>query len=314
MKLRVVGAGVIGLTSALRLAEAGHQVEVVAAELPQATTSSVAAAIWYPYRATASAEVTRWLAVTYAALDGLADDPASGIRVRSGRELFREPVADPWWQAAVPSLRRVTGDRLPPGYVDGYQLAVPVVDMAIHLAWLVDRLQRSGVSIQHRRIEDLHRAFAGVEAVVNCAGLGARELVGDRTLSPVRGQVIVVEQFDLTEWLLDQSDPELLTYLVPRQNTVILGGTADEGDEDLEVRPAVADAILARCRALAPEVAGARIIEHRVGARPARPAVRLETELRPEGPVVHNYGHGGAGVTLSYGCADEVVRQVALLR
>lgn len=314
MKLLVVGAGVIGLTSALRLAEAGHQVEVVAAEMPQATTSSVAAAIWYPYRATASVEVTGWLAATYAVLDGLAADLDSGVRVRSGRELFRESVADPWWQAAVPSLRRMTGDQLPAGYVDGYQLAVPVVDMAIHLAWLVDQLQRSGVSIQRRRIEELGRAFTGVDAVVNCAGLGARELVGDSSLSPVRGQIVVVEQFGLTEWLLDQSDPERLTYLVPRGNTVILGGTADEGDEDLEVRPAVADAILARCRALAPEVADARILGHRVGARPARPAVRLETELRPEGPVIHSYGHGGAGVTLSYGCADEVVKQVALLR
>jgi D-amino-acid oxidase len=313
MKLRVVGAGVIGLTSALRLAEAGHQVEVVAAELPQATTSSVAAAIWYPYRAAATAEVIRWLAATYATLGELARDPESGVRLRRGKELFREPVADPWWQQAVPSLERVTADQLPAGYVDGYQLTVPVVDMAIHLSWLVDRLREFAVSIQHHRLDALGTAFAGVDAVVNCAGFGARKLAGDPSVRPVRGQIIVVEQFGLTDWLLDQHDPKRLTYLVPRGNTVVLGGTAEEDDDSLEVRPAVADAILARCGELVPSVAGARILDHRVGLRPARPTVRLETELGSQGPVIHCYGHGGAGVTLSAGCADDVVKQVARL-
>jgi D-amino-acid oxidase len=233
--------------------------------------------------------------------------------LRQGRELFRTSVADPWWRSAVPALGRVTGDQLPDGYLDGYQLTVPVVDMATHLAWLGDRLRDSGVGIEIRRLADLSAAFDGVDLVVNCSGLGSRELVGDRTLNPVRGQVIVVEQFGLTEWLLDQSEPEKLTYLVPRTETVALGGTSEDNDEDLEVRPATTEAILARCTALVPEAAGAKILGQRVGLRPGRPAVRLETELRADGPVVHCYGHGGAGVTLSYGCAAEVVEQVSRL-
>ncbi|MEO6500433.1 MAG: FAD-dependent oxidoreductase [Jatrophihabitantaceae bacterium] len=313
MRVRVVGAGVVGLTSALRLAEAGHQVDVVAAGLLQSTTSAIAAALWYPYRATPTAQVSRWLAGTYAALDDLAADPATGVRLRLGRELFREPVADPWWRSAVPELERVTGDRLPAGYLDGYRLKAPVVDMAVHLAWLIARLRGSGVGIEVRRLDDLDAAFAGVDVVVNCSGLGARELARDLTLTPVRGQVVVLEQFGLTEWVLDQNDPERLTYVVPRSQTVILGGTSEEGDADLEVRPATAEAILARCVALAPEAAGARILDQRVGLRPVRPVVRLETELRANGPVVHCYGHGGAGVTLSYGCADDVVEQVRRL-
>jgi D-amino-acid oxidase len=313
MRVRVVGAGVVGLTSALRLAEDGHQVEVVAAEVSQGTTSSVAAALWYPYRATPTAEVTRWLASTYAVLDGLATDPATGVRLRPGREVFREPVADPWWRSAVPELARLTGDRLPAGYLDGFCLRAPVVDMALHLAWLDSRLRERGVGVEVRRLEDLEAAFAGVDAVVNCSGLGSRRLAGDRTVTPVRGQVVVVEQFGLTEWVLDQSDPERLTYVVPRDETVILGGTSEEGDADPEVRPATAEAILARCAALVPEVTAARVLDQRVGLRPARPAVRLETELRAAGPVVHCYGHGGAGVTLSYGCADDVAEQVRRL-
>ncbi len=307
MRVRVVGAGVVGLTSALRLAEAGHQVDVVAAELSQSTTSAIAAALWYPYRAYPEADVTRWSAASFTAFTALAADPRSGVRLRRGRELFRTPVAEPWWRSAVPELDRVPGDQRPEGYLDGYQLTVPVADMALYLAWLGARLREAGVGVEVRRLDDLAAAFGGVDVVVNCAGLGARELVGDQTLSPVRGQVLVVEQFGLTEWVLDQSDPERLTYLVPRDDTVILGGTSEEGDADVEARPATAEAILARCAALAPEAAAARVLDQRVGLRPARPAVRLETELRAEGPVVHCYGHGGAGVTLSYGCAADVV-------
>lgn len=68
----------------------------------------------------------------------------------------------------------------------------------------------------------------------------------------------------------------------------------------------MAEAIVRRCAALRPEIAGARIIDHRVGLRPTREAVRLERELLPTGRVlVHNYGHGGAGVTVAWGCARE---------
>jgi D-amino-acid oxidase len=127
---------------------------------------------------------------------------------------------------------------------------------------------------------------------VNCTGLGARELDHDATLLPVRGQVVVVEQIGLEEWVLDQTDPRRVTYVVPRNDTILLGGTAEEGDEDLKIRPATATAILERCAALVPAVAEAKVLGHRVGMRPARPTVRLESEARPGGLRVHCYGHG----------------------
>ncbi|MEO3778044.1 FAD-dependent oxidoreductase [Micromonospora sp. B11E3] len=313
MRVRVVGAGVVGLTSALRLAQAGHEVDVVAATTGDGTTSSIAAALWYPYRAYPEADVTRWSATTYQVLCGLAADPSAGVLIRPGRELFRQPAPDPWWRDAVPELGRVAAGRLPAGYVDGYELSVPVVDMAMHLAWLLGRLEATGVAVRTGRLDSLAGAFEGVDAVVNCTGLGSRELVDDQSLTPVRGQVIVVAQVGLTEWLLDQNDPGRLLYVVPRSDTVLLGGTAEEGDEDLDIRPTTAADILRRCVELVPALDGARVIGHRVGLRPGRPAVRLETEFTDRGPVVHCYGHGGAGVTLSYGCAEDVAELVSEL-
>jgi D-amino-acid oxidase len=308
MRVTVVGAGINGLACALRLQEAGHTVAIVAAAPPEETTSAVAAALWYPYRAFPEAAVTRWAAEGFAALATMAADLPSGVRMRTGREVFRAPAPDPWWRDAVPSLRRVLPGDLPTGYADGFELTVPIVDMATHLSWLLAELTRRGVTLTQRRLAGLDELAGSADAVVNCTGLGARELVGDDTLVPVRGQIVVVEQVGLERWVLDQDDPQQVTYVVPRLDTIVLGGTAEEGDEDTAVRPATVADVLARCSALVPEIAGARVLAHRVGLRPTRPAVRLEAEDLAGQLVVHCYGQGGAGVTLAYGCAQDVVQ------
>jgi D-amino-acid oxidase len=309
MDVTVLGAGVVGLVSAVRLVEAGHRVRVVAVATGADTTSTVAAALWYPYRAAPRDKVTRWSAETYHDLSSLTAEPAAGVRMRWGRELFRVPTADPWWVSAVPVWERL--DPVPDGYADGLRLPVPVVDMPRHLAWLSAKLAAHGAVAEQRSLTAMPDEG---DVVVNCTGLGARTLVPDPSVRALRGQVVVVEQFGLSEWVLDQSDEVRLTYVVPRADTVVLGGTAEEGNEDLTPDAATAAAIVQRCGALVPGAARARVVAHRVGLRPVRPAVRLELEHRPGAPpVVHCYGHGGAGVTLSYGCAHEVVRLVSSL-
>jgi D-amino-acid oxidase len=311
VRIVVVGAGISGLTAALRLVEAGNAVRVVAEAAPDRTTSSVAAALWYPYRALPREAVTRWSAVTYDVLAGLADDPSTGVRVRTGRELLLESSPDPWWRDAVPALGRVPVADLPDGFSDGYLLQVPVVDVSVHLPWLVATLGARGVRLEQQALTSLEQADPAADVVVDCAGLGAAALTGDETLVPVRGQVVLVEQVGVQEWLLAQSDPEALTYVVPRERTVVLGGTAQVGAVDLEPDDATAAAVVERCAALVPALRAAPVLAHRVGLRPTRSSVRLEAGQLADGrPVVHDYGHGGAGVTLSYGCAADVVRLV----
>jgi D-amino-acid oxidase len=82
----------------------------------------------------------------------------------------------------------------------------------------------------------------------------------------------------------------------------VVGGTDEDGDWSRTPLPETATAILHRATRLVPELADAKVVGHRVGLRPVRSSVRLEAEAR----VVHCYGLGGAGVTLSWGCADEV--------
>jgi D-amino-acid oxidase len=304
----VVGAGVLGLSSAVRLAEHGHDVAVLARDLPPETTSAVAAALWYPYRALPREAVTRWSATTYAELSRLAAEEAgSGVTVRWGTELVRGSATTPWWRAAVPRLDPLT--TVPEGYGGGWRLPVPVADMSVYLPWLAGRLAALGVTITRSWLPALPPPSRQV-AVVNCSGLAARALAGDDSVTPVRGQVVLVEQVGLEEWTLASCSETDLIYVVPRQKVICVGGTAQEGAYEPSPDPATADAILARARVLVPELARATVVGHRVGLRPARPAVRLEAEQVGDGTVVHCYGHGGAGVTLSWGCADEVAALV----
>jgi D-amino-acid oxidase len=306
----VVGCGVIGLTAGVRMREAGLGVRIVTAELPLQTTSSVAAAIWYPYKAYPEDRVLSWGSETFKIFEELSQFHESGVRMREGVEIWRHPVPDPWWAGAVPGVRRCTNDALPPGYTDGHAFVAPVIEMPVYLGYLMDRFVGSGGCVEHRAISSLEEAGEG-SVVVNCAGLGARELVGDPSMKPIRGQIVRVRNPGLDRFVLDGENPEGVTYVIPRSGDCILGGTAEEGEWDTESDPQIAADILRRCVALEPRLAEAEVLEHKVGLRPGRPEIRLEIEDVSESPPrVHNYGHGGSGVTLSWGCAEETLRLV----
>lgn len=291
----MAGAGIVGLTCAHRLAEAGHRVDVVARDLPRETTSALAPAVWYPDVADSSDRVAGWAATTYDAFARLAAaSPDCGVRMLEGTQVHLAEQPDPWWREVVPYFEHTA--TIPDRYRDGWRFRLPVVDMPVYLDWLVDGLERRGVTMTRLNLQALPD---GADLVVNATGLGGRHFAEDPSLEPVAGQVVQVEQFGLDRWWLDLDGP---TFVVPRGDCVVVGGTAVEGTWNRTPDPAVADDILARAGELVPEVLSARVLRHKVGLCPARPTVRLERVDR----VIHCYGHGGSGVTLSWGCADEV--------
>ncbi|HEV7126817.1 MAG TPA: FAD-dependent oxidoreductase [Ktedonobacterales bacterium] len=311
MELLVIGCGVSGLTTGLRLLEAGHTVTIWASARPPHTTSNIAAAVWYPYKAYPEDRVTAWGAVAYQRFKALSADAQTGVRMAHALEALGEPSGDPWWVSAVEGFRHAGRDELPAGYVDGYVLDAPVIDTGIYLDYLVRAFEGHGGRIVERTVSDLSEAFAVATTVVNCAGLGARELVGDHDLHPSRGQVIRLKANGFRQVVMDDTGPNAVAYVVPRVNDIVLGGTDDEGNWSTEPDPEVTAGILKRTAALVPWVARLTpddILNVVCGLRPVRSTVRVEAErLAPERTLIHNYGHGGAGITLSWGCADEVV-------
>ncbi|WP_405915516.1 FAD-dependent oxidoreductase [Streptomyces sp. NBC_00728] len=299
----VVGSGVVGLTTAVVLAEAGRRVRVWAREPAELTTSAVAGALWWPYRIEPKALAREWALESLSVYEELAARPEeSGVRLVEG--VMGETRLDELgsWAARVPGLRAASAEDYPG---TALRARLPLIDMPVHLRLLRDRFLRAGGTVEERTVTDLAEARAPV--VVNCAGLGARDLVPDPAVRPVRGQLVIVENPGIDEWLVS-TDPAAgtTTYVFPQPGRLILGGTTDEDDWSRVPDPKVAEEIVGRCAALRPGVAGARVLGHRVGLRPVRDTVRLEREVLPDGRVlVHNYGHGGAGVTVAWGCARE---------
>lgn len=301
----VLGGGIVALTAAWRLVESGWDVELWSDRDWTETTSAVAAAIWRPYRAEPEADVVRWSRRTFEVYEELAKVADCGVSMVPGLELGREPMEDPAWAEALPGFGHADAAELPDGYVDALAYRVPVVAMNLHLPWLLEELAARGVRFVRRRVEWVAEALVAAPRVVNATGLGARELVPDPAVYPVRGQVLRLSNPGLTEFRLDYHHPGGLTYVVPRGADVIIGGTDQEHSWDTAVDEREADRILERCRALCPELVSAEVLGRSVGLRPARSSVRLELVGASGGWICHSYGHGGAGVTTAWGCADD---------
>jgi len=315
----VIGAGVCGLSAAIALLDAGLTVTVYAADPPHRTTSASAGALWGPHLVGSDDRIGPWAAATLRWFRELVAEPAAGVAEIAG--LVASPRAEPeppaFTSGASPAASCDVAE-LPPGFVTGWRYSAPVIDMPAYLAFLLTRLQAAGGRLElGPRFRGLAEAadLSAAPVIVNCAGIGARDLVPDAELTPARGQVVVAANPGLTEFFVgERDDPAAVTYIFPHGPVVVLGGTQQHGEASLRPDPATAERIVAGCVAVEPRLAGAPVLTHRVGLRPVRPAVRLERQSIGAGRhLVHNYGHGGAGVTLSWGCAQAVAAETAAI-
>jgi D-amino-acid oxidase len=309
VRIAVIGAGVSGLTCGVRLLEAGAaRVTVVAREPPGQTTSAVAGAVWFPYLVRPNERTGPWGAAGYRRFEQLAREDGMPVTMVDLTILYGEPLAEePWWIGSLPPHALRDTAELPDGYGDGRTACVPCIEAPAYLDWLARRVAELGGVVETRELTALDEPDADV--VVNCAGVGASGLSGDGAIRPVRGQVAYVRTRERLRFMVDEEGPNALAYVLPRPDVVVLGGTAEEDDWEPRPRPETTKSILERTLLLEPKLANATYVGSAVGLRATRPEVRLEAETLPDGrPLIHNYGHGGSGFTLSWGCADEVAR------
>jgi D-amino-acid oxidase len=312
----IIGAGVSGLTCGVLFAEREFRTAIFAEQIGQQTTSGAAGALWFPYDAEPAAKVIPWALATYKVLVDLGKDPRSGVSMIELRQYCRAgKIQIPDWASrfVIPSALPVISTEVEKSlnisgsiFSSGFALRVPLMDTTIYLDYLANRFQKAGGSINQsvrfERLEDVDPRF---DLMINCAGIGARELVHDVDLEPHRGQVAIVPKIDnLNCAIVCDDDP--LMYAIPRTNDCVFGGT-NEVSDNLDSDPATTDAIVSECARVL-EMESPPVLRERVGLRPFRKSgVRLERAKLGDGrTVIHNYGHGGSGFTLSWGCAENV--------
>ncbi|MEJ8799532.1 FAD-dependent oxidoreductase [Trinickia caryophylli] len=350
----VIGAGVSGLTTALCLRDRGITSTVVAEKFSPQITSNVAGALWewppavcgYHHDEISLARSKQWCMTSFRKFEALSALPDAGVYVRPVTFYFRNLIEENDFhltkmkeiEAQVPGFVRGTsliednGVNPHIGLVDAYRHLAPMVDTDVYMKWLLLQVRSAGIEVIERKIEGdlrliesaLKRAF-DADVIVNCSGLGARELAGE-SMYPLRGAIIRLVNDGTRMPKLTQafcvshdnvtSDQDIV-FIVPRgEDRIVLGAIAeaDQWETDIGLHNyEPVRRIYERCTEFLPMLKDAEIdpVEPvRVGLRPFRKGnVRLEQV--PGTSVIHNYGHGGAGVTFSWGCAVEVADRVA---
>ena len=310
MEIKVIGAGIIGLTTAVHLAEKGYEVKLVAEKFSPNTTSDKAGAIWFPYKALPKYKVTAWSRSTLTTLKQQArNQPHSGVSLVD-LVIFTDKTSyeKEWWE-----------DALPPQYPMSFTICdhyanrqsfytlmnIPFLEPAIYLKYLFTRfINITRSSYEQRKVVDLAAETSDCDVVINCTGYGAKALLKDNQLIPVRGQILVVENTGLKQFYIDDVDQGAMAYIFTRKNEIILGGTAEENIEEAGTVPSILEDILKRCKVLSPDIKDQKILGQYGTIRPMRKTIRLEKEKKL--PIIHNYGHGGAGFTMAWGCAEAV--------
>jgi D-amino-acid oxidase len=282
----------------------------------------------------------RWSLYSYERFLDLARNPATGVALRPAFFLSRYRISDSLrdfrktkeMSSAVRGFdtgRHLLDEISVDGtdFLDCYRYDAPTIDMVDYLTWLSDELRRIGGTIVSARVTkplaDLCQSLLAdykADFIVNCLGLGAGIVAGDPTLKPIRGALICIpnngQEFDRIEVAIcishnDCTDDQDMVYILPTGHSQLLLGGLVEPDVwalDLTLDSDEIRTMLERCaRVLRPlaRVALSSNSSVRMGLRPHRNAgVRVERDAHL--PVIHNYGHGGAGVSLSWGCAAEV--------
>ncbi len=299
----IVGAGISGLSCAYALTKHPHNITIFAKAFPPNTTSNRAAAFWFPYHIRNDKRGIKWCQKSYDVYRQLSNNNETGISMHQLIKVLRENVEDeePVWIEFMPegSYRLMQKDELKNIYQSGYDITVPLIETQIFLPYLYRQLEENLVRFEQKEIEDLNDLAKEFDVVINCSALGSRKLCNDLSVIPVRGQVALLEPKNDLPIFLDNEKP---LYVVPRQDSIIVGGTYEQNVFAETTEPSTIERILTNAYEVFPELEKQKVLGSWAGLRPYRPELRVERE----GNIIHNYGHGGSGFTLAFGCAEEV--------
>ncbi|CAD7087070.1 unnamed protein product [Hermetia illucens] len=324
LNIGIIGGGICGFSCAVKIKEHYRdkaKVTVISDQFTPNTTGDISAGLWGPIYCgdTSERDIVRWSKGMHDFLHELWLTDKAGEAgvclvpcIRATTDLNG---LKPYWDDVVFGFSKFTQqevDRLNKEQNKDYKEACRFVTFTSEpmklLPYLTKRFESSGGIVTQRKVSSLAELVkdSQFDVIINCTGLGAKEFVPDDSMHAIRGQVIRVAAPWVYCVLLDDSDDG--NYIIPNVDTVVLGGTHQVNDYNTTPDAGDRKLILNGCRQLMPGIVCGREIREMVGLRPGRSSVRLEIEPTANGKlVIHNYGHGGSGVTLAWGCAVDVL-------
>ncbi|XP_071089049.1 D-aspartate oxidase-like isoform X2 [Haliotis cracherodii] len=307
----VIGAGVIGLSTAINIQECmpGSHVTIVADSFNQYTLSDGAGAYIVPW-APGVDDVTqrKWgrASMDYFIKLAVSEDSAdNGASLAMGIFYNREQEPPPYHylMLSCEPMSEESAKRLNLGKFHCYTATTVAMEMRKYLPWLMRRFKDQGGTVKQRKVKSFQEFVGEYDVVVNCAGLGAKALTGDEKLQPMRGQMMRVS----APWVKHFMHGLSQLYFIPNSENVAVGGIKSIGDADTSIRPESSEYIWDNITKIWPPLKKAKLLWEWTGLRPYRVPPRVEAEVirfRDKSlKVVHNYGHGSYGVSMSWGTA-----------
>ncbi|XP_041375730.1 D-aspartate oxidase-like isoform X2 [Gigantopelta aegis] len=318
VKICVIGAGIVGLSSATitqdRFPEA--TVKIIADRFGNDTTSWGAGGLFRPslkhITGTSPQTVRKWCHASWDRYIGLAQSSLAketGISLVTGFVASRENEDFMFKEITINAhdLSKTELKRLQLPYNFGVSCTTVITEVTKYMPWLMKRFQERGGTLEQRTIKNLNELAGEFDIVINCCGFAALDLVGDKKVYPIRGQLVKVKAPWIKHWYLTSDN----TYLIPHCDCVIIGGCRQKNNFSTSVDPEMSADIMMRAKKLFPQLEGAEVIGEWAGLRPCRSPPRIEKEfLFSQGRklrIVHNYGHGANGITLSWGTSLDAV-------
>ncbi|KAI5828038.1 hypothetical protein EV122DRAFT_267708 [Schizophyllum commune] len=323
-RVTIVGAGVFGLTIAESL-PLHYDVTIVARDMPGDADTLDWASPWagagWGGGTGASPEEIEILRASWRYFWELSGTCPAESTVKRIKAVYirdnKDTDEDIWWRGMMPDYRVMDPSELPASA--GAKIAITYTSMVMvaprYIEWLRKRVEAKGVKFVRATVSsfDEFRApsdkFGPVpDVLINATGNGARELVGDPDVEPIRGQTILLRDTDgqLSKQMMLRSGNDYC-YIIPRlDGTVIIGGIKDHGSTSPEISPEQKLDICKRAHELNPLIptdpSKLDVVRDIVGLRPGRKSgLRVDSEIVDGLKLVHAYGASGGGFALSAG-------------
>jgi glycine/D-amino acid oxidase-like deaminating enzyme len=321
-RVAVIGAGVVGLSTTLAIEELIPlaSITIFTDRILDETLSSVAGGIFRPHITPGQSieNVKEWLDSSWGHFKKLASSPkdsyASGVRFVSGQMISSQSLdscLNPLMDGLTNDMTLLSEAQLskyPSQYRFGSFHTTIIADPRCYMRWMLNKILRRS-NLVMKKLQDLENddSLEDFDVIVNCTGMGSKTLMKDKSLIPIRGQTIRVYAPWISQFLYADT-----VYIIPAtRGYVTLGGIKQFFNDNTSLDKDDRQWIWKKCLEVCPSLKDATIVSEHVGLRPYRPEIRVEQEVLPNGrQIVHNYGHGGNGIALSYGTAREAASLV----